>query len=283
MLLKKLLKRLNKANFFMEQDLSHLSLGELEELLEKSRQVLSCWEDETFKKEVISSLERFFASRKEGSALFYAKELSSKINTVSSSAQFQVFLVPLEREISRLRHKESFGVEEGDKEIPTSKKDLPGLYFVLDHLRSAYNVGSLLRLADCVGASVILTGYTPGADHPKVSKSAMGTEKTVPVFSFEKTSEALSFLKEKGVSVFALETVSEAQNLFLLDSSKKGPFALLVGNERHGVSYDVLAACDGILRIPVWGVKNSLNVSSALSIAAYEFRRVAGEARHPEA
>jgi tRNA (guanosine-2'-O-)-methyltransferase len=124
-------------------------------------------------------------------------------------------------------------------------------------------------LAEALGAkSLWLIGYTATPENPKVSKSAMGCEKQVPW----KTLAELSELKKiNPVRVIGLEINENSKSIY--EDFVNGPTILVVGNERFGLGPKTLACCDEVRHIPMSGFKNSLNVSQALSIAAFEWKR----------
>jgi 23S rRNA (guanosine2251-2'-O)-methyltransferase len=139
---------------------------------------------------------------------------------------------------------------------------------ILDNLRSAYNVGSIFRTAECVGAkSIYLCGITPTPPHPKLSKTAMGTDTRLAWQHFSDTADAILTLKKQGIPVIALETTSDAKPLYEYQATQ--PVAMLMGNEALGIEEKILALADEILYIPMHGWKNSLNVCNAFSLAAY--------------
>jgi tRNA G18 (ribose-2'-O)-methylase SpoU len=142
------------------------------------------------------------------------------------------------------------------------------LTVVLDNLRSAYNVGSIFRTAECVGAkSILLCGITPAPPHPGLLKTAMGTEQRLSWQQYSSTEHAVDLLKKQGIPVIALETATHAKPLF--DYEVTRPVAVIVGNEALGIEEKILALADEVLTIPVCGWKNSLNVSNAFAVAAY--------------
>lgn len=143
------------------------------------------------------------------------------------------------------------------------------VHLVVCHVRSAENVGSLFRTADSLGVSKIwLCGYTPGPDHAKVCKTALGAERTVP---FERVLDPLELFKrfrEMRIPVLGLELDPRAQVLSSYHSSDS-PVALVLGNEVDGLPTYVRDACDTLLFIPQHGIKESLNVSVAAGIACW--------------
>ncbi len=135
----------------------------------------------------------------------------------------------------------------------------------LDNLRSAHNVGSIIRTTEAFRLGEIhFSEKTPFIDHPKTSKSSMGTENFVTCHH----KSPLTSLKRP---LIALETHSSATSLY--DFIFPESFTLLLGNEEYGLSEKALHASDVIVKIPLVGAKNSLNVASAFAIIASEIRR----------
>lgn len=153
------------------------------------------------------------------------------------------------------------------------------------NLRSCNNVGSLLRTADGIGVeTVYLTGYTPypmhNGDsrlphiarkvHARISKTALGAEKTVNWNQQADVFMLISRLKNDGYTVGALEQTKHSANITTWTAPHK--FALLVGRETEGIETDVLSACDVCLEIPMYGQKESFNVVQAAAMALYHCR-----------
>lgn len=146
---------------------------------------------------------------------------------------------------------------------------------LLDNIRSAWNVGSILRSADGFGFShAFLCGITPTGDNEAVTKTALGAENTVP-WSYHKDAVRLvEGLQKEGWRVYALEEDRRAVSLGSLSSSSPGEdgdvnAVLLLGNEVSGVDPGLLELCDEVLYIPMRGEKKSFNVAIAFGIAAY--------------
>lgn len=143
---------------------------------------------------------------------------------------------------------------------------------LLDDVRSMYNVGSFFRTAD--GAALerlYLCGITPTPPHAGVLKTALGAEDTVP---WEHTADAVALVRElqrKGHQIAALETTPHAVDLF--DWKPQFPVCVLFGNEVDGLKPELLALCDVCVRIPMLGLKHSLNVATAGGIVMYEVLR----------
>ena len=94
----------------------------------------------------------------------------------------------------------------------------------------------------------------------------------MPTRHFESTLAAVHALRAEGVAVVAMETTARSANYASFAFPPAG-VALVLGNEEVGVDVDVLAQCDGIVELPTFGTKNSLNIASAASIVLYEILR----------
>lgn len=149
---------------------------------------------------------------------------------------------------------------------------LPNLketYLILHNIRSAYNVGAIFRTADAAGVGkVYLCGYTPAADDPKVSKTALGAEKFVAWERKRQTWRLVKKLKLKGVRVVALEQTAASRDYRLF--KPKYPLAVVVGHERLGVSRSLIKRADSVWHIPMRGQKESLNVAVAVGVFLYK-------------
>lgn len=150
----------------------------------------------------------------------------------------------------------------GDR--PSSTPFLP-IAIYLDKLRSAYNVGSILRTMEALRiGSLHFSPASPFISNEKVQKTAMGTHAIVPCFA----STPLSTLPRP---LIALDTSSFA--IPLRDFTFPPSFTLILGNEEYGVSAETLSQVDHLVEIPLFGQKNSLNVAAAFAIAASEIDR----------
>lgn len=164
---------------------------------------------------------------------------------------------------------------------------------VAHDIRSTHNVGAFFRTCDGLGVQeIIFSGYTPYptlegderlphfADKitRQIHKTALGAESTVNFIRFETLNEVLTHLQSRGTALVALEqfpssmSPSECADALRAHHANK-PIALIVGNEIHGVTDDILARMDYIMEIPMHGVKESLNVSVATAVALYELTK----------
>ena len=143
---------------------------------------------------------------------------------------------------------------------------------ICDNIRSLENVGSIFRTADALAVDkVFLCGISGKPPSHKISKTALGAEKTVPWEYHKQTWRLLARLKKQGVFIAALE---QTENSISLEKfSPKFPLALVIGHEAKGVSASVLALADAIIEIPMRGQKESLNVAVAFGIVGYEINK----------
>ena len=145
---------------------------------------------------------------------------------------------------------------------------------VLDHVRSLYNVGSVFRSSDafCI-EGVVLCGITARPPHPEIHKTALGAEESVEWKYFERTEDALTWLKQQGYTVLAIE---QCEGSTMLQDFQRQPgkkYAVVLGNEVKGVQQQVVDLCDGCLEIPQYGTKHSLNVSVAAGIILWHLSK----------
>lgn len=139
---------------------------------------------------------------------------------------------------------------------------------ILPNIRSGHNVGAMFRTADGAGADKLyLCGYTPHPPHTQVDKVSLGAEKWVPWEYAKQAGRLIKKLKAEGCQIVALEETPKSGTIYKW--SPKFPLALIVGNEKTGVSKSLLKLCDKAVHLPMKGKKNSLNVSVAAGIAMY--------------
>ena len=153
-------------------------------------------------------------------------------------------------------------------------KALPRLPIIaiLDRIRSAHNVGSMFRTADGANLeALVLCEYTPAPPHKHLDKTALESTEVVPWRHSESVFEAIEIARENGRQVLAVEL--SGNSVALEEFKLKFPLAIVMGNEAEGLSEEVMAQCDATVHLPMRGLKNSLNVSVAFGIVAYELAR----------
>ena len=139
---------------------------------------------------------------------------------------------------------------------------------ILDNLRSAFNVGSIIRSSECLGVlEIALCGKTPGIDNRKVFETAMGTADYVKLRKFKNVMGAIAYYRQTHYEIIALELTNNS--ISLTEYKPKPQVALIVGNESLGIAEETLKECNQIIEIKMYGVKNSLNVGNATAIALH--------------
>lgn len=147
---------------------------------------------------------------------------------------------------------------------------------ILHNIRSIYNTASVFRTADGLGVDkILLSGYTPtptdrfGREREKFRKVALGAEESVDWEQVDDIFIKIKKLRSEGVMVLACEPVLDAVDYRTHEAT--GDVCLIFGSEPDGLPTDVIAACDGVIEIPMQGEKSSLNVSVAFGILTAHF------------
>lgn len=144
------------------------------------------------------------------------------------------------------------------------------IHLVLDRLRSAYNVGNIFRIAEAVGArEIVACGYTPAPPHVKLEKTAMGADKLVPCRRAENSAEAVRMLRSEGVGCILAAEHVPGRSVFAWERDYEFPLALVLGNEALGIAPETLEMCDGLVDLPMFGRKESINVGNAAAAILY--------------
>lgn len=151
------------------------------------------------------------------------------------------------------------------------------IYIICDNVRSLYNVGAIFRTSDAANVAKIylcgITGYPKENDvtwtqTAKIEKTALGANKTVPWEHVEDIKSLILELKSKNIKIYALENTSDAK--IYSETKYQFPCALILGHEVNGISDEVLALADNVIKIPMHGTKTSLNVEAAYAISVFE-------------
>ena len=141
-------------------------------------------------------------------------------------------------------------------------------YVICDNIRSLENIGSIFRTADALGVSkIFLCGISGFPPNHKISKTALGAEKTIAFEYYKQIGRLIDKLKKDKISIIALEQSKDA--ISCLKFKPRFPLALILGNEVKGISKAILKKCDKVIELPMAGKKESLNVSVAFGVAGY--------------
>ncbi|MFV9484554.1 TrmH family RNA methyltransferase [Christiangramia sp. ASW11-125] len=145
---------------------------------------------------------------------------------------------------------------------------------LLDNITSEANIGSIFRLADAFGVEkLIFHGTFPNLNSNRLKRTARNTHTTVEFEVYEDATQVIRDLKSNGYRMTAVEITSESRPIseFKLVTEN---ILLVAGNERHGVSEEILKNCDSAYHIEMFGKNSSMNVAQSLGIALYEITKV---------
>jgi len=142
---------------------------------------------------------------------------------------------------------------------------------VLDNIRSLNNIGSVFRTADAfLVESVYLCGITARPPHREIQKTALGATESVDWKYFENVSDAIAELKDKNVTIVAVEQAEESVSPEVFTIKPGVRYALVFGHEINGVSQPVMDTCDACIEIPQYGTKHSFNIAVSAGIILWE-------------
>ena len=143
------------------------------------------------------------------------------------------------------------------------------IYLVLDSLMSAHNVGTILRLSDALLVEKIyICGDGALPPSKKVRKGSLGSERWVDWEHREDTLATVSELKDKGISIVTAEIATTSVDY--RNADYQFPVCLVLGREDRGVSQEIIALSDAVVHLPMYGMVNSLNVSTVAATLLYD-------------
>jgi 23S rRNA (guanosine2251-2'-O)-methyltransferase len=150
----------------------------------------------------------------------------------------------------------------------------PALLLVLDGVTDPHNLGACLRVADGAGVHAVIApkDHAVGVN-ATVAKVASGAAETVPYFMVTNLARTLNELKER--NIWCIGTSDDAPKT-LYEVDLKGPVALVLGAEGEGIRQLTRKTCDELVRLPMKGAVESLNVSVASGVCLYEAVRQRG-------
>lgn len=150
-------------------------------------------------------------------------------------------------------------------EARSQGKDL--LFVILDEVLDPHNLGSVIRVAECAGATgVIIPNRRSATVNETVVRTSAGATAYVPVIKVSNLNQAIEKLKKENVWVYAADMDGE----LMYKTNLKGDIALVVGGEGTGVRDLTKKLCDGVISIPMFGKVNSLNASVSAGLVLYE-------------
>ena len=141
------------------------------------------------------------------------------------------------------------------------------LFIALDEVLDPHNLGSVIRVAECAGATgVIIPARRSATVNETVVRTSAGATAYMPVIKVNNLNQAIETMKNQNIWVFAADMDGED----MYKTNLKGDIALVVGGEGTGVRELTKKLCDGVISIPMFGKVNSLNASVSAGIVLYE-------------
>lgn len=148
------------------------------------------------------------------------------------------------------------------------------IILVCDGVSGPANIGGLLRLGDAFGVEQLSFGNaTIDFTAPRIRRAARNAHTTISHSVVEDVKSFISELKSDGYYILGLEITSKSRPIQHMDCSKHQKIALLIGNERHGISSEVLELVNETAHIEMFGVNSSMNVTQATAIALFELTK----------
>jgi len=204
-------------------------------------------------------------------------ELIHELMALVKESEISIQYVPNER-INRITMKNHQGVLAfiSPIEFQSIENILPGIYeqgkipffLILDKITDVRNFGAITRTAECAGVDAIIV---PDKNSAQISgdavKTSAGALLKMPICRVKSLSKTIKFLQESGIQIVA---ATEKANEMYYQTDFSIPSAILMGAEDKGVDMDYLRVADKMVKIPILGEIESLNVSVAASILIYE-------------
>ena len=148
-----------------------------------------------------------------------------------------------------------------DRDLDKASKKWLDAVIYLDHLRSAHNIGNIIRTTEALRlGKICFSESMPDMSHPSVRKTSMGAHNWVETVD--------ASIENLPSPLIAVET--HQKSIKLQDFTFPKAFTLILGNEEYGVSEKLLEKADHIVEVPLCGQKNSLNVAACFSILAWK-------------
>jgi 23S rRNA (guanosine2251-2'-O)-methyltransferase len=237
------------------------------------------------KKEWVYGINPVFESVRSGrvSCIYISKKRQRDLQKILSMAESQGIALRLEEEeffeqkfgkghqgiAATVKSKNILTIDEL-LEIPFNLKENP-FFLILDEIEDPRNFGAILRVADAAGVhGVIFPTHRSAPISTTVSKASAGAIEFVNMAQVVNIKHAIGKMKRMDITIFGAEAGSE---LTPWQMDMRVPLAIVIGSEARGIRKTVKMTCDFILSLPLKGMVNSLNVSVATGIFAYEVLR----------
>jgi len=154
--------------------------------------------------------------------------------------------------------------------VPSERGETP-LFLILDCIEDPRNFGAILRVADAGGVhGVVIQSHRSASLTPEAVKASAGAAEYIPIAITPNIKHAIREMKDLGITIAGAEASAEQT---LWDADLKGPLAVVIGSEGHGLRKTVKEDCDVLVNLPMKGRVNSLNASVASGIVIFEIMR----------
>ncbi|MFT5528570.1 MAG: tRNA G18 (ribose-2'-O)-methylase SpoU [Alteromonadaceae bacterium] len=144
------------------------------------------------------------------------------------------------------------------------KREKNKVVLILDGIESSHNIGAMVRLCDAFFLEKLVICGELAINAKKLRKTSIGTQKWVTVEEKKSSVEVVTQLKNQGYQIAAIELCQTSMSYLIADYTL--PIAFVLGSEKKGVSDEIVALADLLIHIPMFGMGNSMNVSSAGAI-----------------
>ncbi len=200
-----------------------------------------------------------------------ARHKGIPINNVDSQALDRMAVTRNHQGVIAVASEWKYATLESILQNATAKNEPPFLV-ILDGVEDPQNLGSIIRTAEAAGVhGIIIPERRAVGLTAAVSRASAGAVEYLPVARVTNLTRTIQELKKAGLWFTGIEMDGKIE---LHQADLSGPIGLVLGGEGRGISRLVGEECDQIVRLPMWGQVNSLNVSVASGIAFYEIRRI---------
>ncbi len=201
-----------------------------------------------------------------------AKERKIKVSQVSPNKLDEMAKGKVTQGVAALLSTQRY--YEFDEIIEAAKKKQFPLILILDSIQDPHNLGAILRSAECANADgVFITQRDSASITDTVVKTSAGAVAHLKICKISNTNNLIKELKKEGFWVFGT-SLHNARNYTEVDF--KCPVALVMGNEERGIHKLVAENCDQLIKIPMLGKIDSLNVSVSAGVVLFEIVRQRG-------
>jgi 23S rRNA (guanosine2251-2'-O)-methyltransferase len=195
-----------------------------------------------------------------------AKKRGIKVNQIPPDKFKQLTKDKISQGVAALKSEQKF--YDLHEIISESRNSEYPLILILDSIQDTHNVGAILRTAECSGVDgVIVTKYNSAPINETVIKTSAGASEHIKIAQINNLAQTIDELKQSGFWIVG-SYLEGAKDYTSIDY--KIPIALIVGNEEKGIRKLTVDKCDHLVRIPMMGKIQSLNVSVATGVLLFE-------------